>query len=178
MQRNIIIFILSLLISTQVLATTVLKVEMNELAQNAELVFEGKVLSKQVRASKSNGRPCTYFIFSVIDVIKGAYDQPEIELCFAGGTLNGLTMKVSDMTMPTVGETGIYFVDALGKEPIHPLLGWSQGHYLVKKDGAQIERVVPAFPQVNVPEGVAKRALNLQVSPDVETFKQMIRDQL
>lgn len=178
MLRSITIFILSLLISTQVLATTVLKVGMNELAQNAEFVFEGKVLSKQVRASKVTGRPCTYFVFSIKDVIKGSYDQPQIELCFAGGTLNGLTMKVSDMAMPSVGETGIYFVDALGKEPIHPLLGWSQGHYLVKKDSAQIKRVVPAFPEVNVSAGSAKRVQSLEVSPDVETFKKMIRDQL
>lgn len=178
---------LLLLFAGQAHATTVLQVGMDELAKQSEFVFEGEVRSKSVRPSAVDGRVCTYFIFSIKDVIKGDYAKPEIELCFAGGTLNGLTMQVSEMTMPTVGETGVYFVDTLGNEPMHPLLGWHQGHFLVKKDSAQINRVVPAHPEHSgattgdSSKGGSSKDMTtqaLEVSPDLETFKQMIRDRL
>lgn len=178
MPRYTLAFILSMFASAQALATTVLKVSLDELTQDAPLIIEAEVLSKQVRASKVNGRPCTYFRFNIIEVVKGEFEEPEIELCFAGGTLNGLTMKVSDMNMPTVGETGIYFIDAPGKEPIHPLHGWSQGHYLVKKDNAQIERVAPAFPATTIEDEAQARTQSLELSPSLETFKKTIKDQL
>ena len=185
MRHNISIFLQPLLFAVSALfaasayATTVMQVGMDELAQQSEFVFEGEVLSKAVRPSSTDGRPCTYFQFEIVDVIKGDYSAPTIERCFSGGTLNGLTMQVSEMTMPTVGETGIYFVDALGQEPIHPLLGWHQGHYLVTTDGAQTKRVVPAHPEQNASASRAgSRSLKLESPPDVETFKQMIRDRL
>lgn len=179
MLRKLLIFAASLLIVTQLHATTILTIGMDELAKNAEFVFEGKVLSKSVRPASTDGRPCTYFRFSVVDVIKGVYKKPEIDLCFTGGSLNGKTLRVSGMTMPTVGESGIYFVGMLGKEPTHPLLGWHQGHYLVKKDSAQVKRVVPAHPSPSAPAGSFRnKSQRIESSPDVETFKQMIRDRI
>ena len=179
MRRYLFIFFIPLLFTVQVYATTILKVGMDELAKQSELIFEGKVISKEVRPSPIDGQPCTYFRFSILDVIKGDYHNSEIELCFAGGTLNGITMQVSEMTMPTVGETGIYFVDSLGKELTHPLFGWHQGHYLVKKDSSQVERVVPAHPEPVLPDGEAERKVQkMEDLPDVETFKQMIRDRM
>jgi len=172
------VIVISVVMSMPVCATTVLKVGMNELAQNAEFIFEGRVLSRQVRVSKASPRPCTYFTFQIMDVVKGQYDKPQIELCFAGGTINGITMKVSGMLMPGVGETGIYFVDALANEPVHPLLGWSQGHYLVETDSADIQRVVPAFPETIDADDSDQRALKFELAPDIDAFKDMIRDQM
>ncbi len=179
MLRNSLIIGLTLLISPLLYATTIMQVGIDELSKKSELVFEGKVLSKSVRPSSRDGRPCTYFQFDVIDVIKGSQTQPEIELCFTGGTLNGKTLRVSGMTMPQVGESGIYFVTALGKEPVHPLKGWHQGHYLVKTDSARVRRVVPAHPQrTTMQELVNRKAQRLQSAPDIETFKRMIRDKM
>lgn len=180
-QRNIIILILFLLISPQAFATTVLKVEFDELAKKSEFVFEGKVLSKQVRRSPITGRPCTYFVFSITDVIKGTQGQPSIELCFAGGSImidgKMMTMSVSDMTMPTLGETGVYFVDTLNAELTHPFLGWNQGHYLVKEDASKVKRVVPAFPALSAPgssAGATRQSIEIPV--ELGVFKQMIKD--
>ncbi len=156
-----------------------MKVDMDALARQSELIFEGEVLSKAVRPSPYTGQPCTYFLFRIIDVIKGSYAQPRIRLCFAGGTLNGVTLRVSDMTMPTVGETGIYFVATLKGEPVHPLLGWQQGHYLIRKDASNRKKVVPAFPEPGAAGGASlKKPAGLENAPDVDTFKQMIRDRL
>ncbi len=172
-------FIFYLLFAIPIHATTVLPVQIDELARNSELIFEGSVRSKEVRVSLIDGRPCTYFLFAIEEVIKGTYQQPTIELCFTGGTLAGKTMQVSGMTMPGVGETGIYFVDALGNEPIHPLLGWHQGHYLVKKDSSQVKRVIPAHPEyISPPDVLNNFTRELGTAPEVEAFKRMIRDRL
>lgn len=170
-----------LLLLTPLHASTVLKVGLDELTSQSEFVFEGLVLSKQVRRSNVDGRPCTYFLFSVTDVIRGGYDQPTIELCFSGGTVmidgEWLTMAVSDMTMPTLGEEGVYFVDRLDAELTHPLVGWNQGHYLVQTGNDQIKRVAPAFPELSAPgDGVVQKAQNLESPLTLDAFKQMIKD--
>jgi len=179
MMNNFFRSLVFLLIAFQAQASSFTKVDMDDLATKSELIFEGEVLSKAVRPSPYSGQPCTYFLFRIIDVIKGDYPDPTIRLCFAGGTLNGITLQVSDMTMPTVGETGIYFVATLKGEPTHPLFGWHQGHYLVRQDGSKTKKVVPAFPESGAAGGtLKKKSGGLENAPSVDAFKQMIRDRL
>jgi len=177
--RKLALYIALLTLASQAFASSILQVGMSELAQRSAFIFEGKVVSKQVRPSPFDGRPCTYFRFDIIDIIKGRHPAPWIELCFTGGTLNGKTLRISDMTMPTVGESGIYFVATLDGEPIHPLFGWQQGHYLIETDAAQVRRVVPAFQRTPLPgNALRENATRIESPPDVQTFKQSIRDQM
>ena len=44
--------------------------------------------------------------------------------------------------MPEIGERGIYFVESLQRRQVHPLYGWSQGHFLVMADERGVERVL------------------------------------
>ena len=39
------------------------------------------------------------------------------------------------MSLPKVGETGIYFVESPYVRQVNPLLGWSQGHFLIERSG-------------------------------------------
>ncbi|MAF33092.1 MAG: hypothetical protein QF876_02965 [Desulfobacterales bacterium] len=148
-------------------ATTILEVSFAEVIQGAELIFEGRVLSEETRPSPIDGRPFTYFTFEIIDVINGPYSGNYIELGFAGGTLRGLTLSVSNMRMPEIGERGVYFVESLTQELVHPLYGWHQGHYLVVTDPANLqEKVVPLLTNLNV----------LATAQTVDEFKQNVRD--
>jgi hypothetical protein len=150
-------------------ASTVLSVGFDELAQRAELIFEGQVTSTETRRSVVNSAPMTYFTFQVIDVIKGVHSGEVIELGFAGGTIDGLTMEVSDMRMPEAGERGIYFVESVNAELVHPLYGWSQGHYLVTMDNERsVGRVIP----------VLDSGMALQSAPTLGDFKQTIRTKI
>ncbi len=60
----------------------ILKVDFDQVVNGSELIFEGRVVSKETRPSRINGRPFTYFIFEIIDVVKGSYTNPTIELLF------------------------------------------------------------------------------------------------
>ncbi|MEX2130711.1 MAG: hypothetical protein WD772_04440, partial [Pseudohongiellaceae bacterium] len=121
-------------------ATTLLGMTIDELVAKAELVFQGQVIDSQ-SVEDTAGQISTYVSFSIQDVIKGDYDSDSLELKFMGGIANGRIMEVSGLRMPALGETGIYFVESLSTNLINPLLGWSQGHYLVQEDDDGILRI-------------------------------------
>ena len=56
-------------------------------------------------------------------------------------------MGVSDMKVPQVGERGIYFVESLERSQVHPLYGWSQGHFIVKTDETGVDRIMTSNEQ-------------------------------
>lgn len=121
-------------------ATTVKRVTIDEMLAKAELIFEGRVVEHEVKQA-ANGNIYTYIHFSINEIIKGDYSEPTLTLRFTGGTAGGLTLSVGDMHMPEVSEKGIYFVESLTGRYANPLLGWSQGHFLLIEDDDGIERV-------------------------------------
>jgi len=166
-------------------AASVLKVNLDQVAKESELIFEGRAVSKETRPSPISGKPFTYFTFDIIDLIKGSYSNPTIEIGFMGGALGNITLEVSDMRMPEIGERGIYFVENIGKQQIHPLFGWEQGHYLVitsQKTGHDMVISVQQTGQdILIPvqqENLKKRSLMLPEGTDLEDFKQNIRNVL
>ena len=122
-------------------ATSVREVSMNELLQQSQLVFEGTVTAIEARQNSQN-RIHTYVTFEITDIIKGEYPSNIITLRFLGGTIDDVTMVVSDMRLPQEGEHGIYFVESLERFQVNPLYGWSQGHFIVERDGTGSDRVM------------------------------------
>ena len=163
MKRNFITFFITFLFALTLLvdsprATMVEKIPFDEVVRQAELIFEGKVLSKQTRPSPLNADPFTYFTFEVMEVIKGSYLEETIELGFMGGTQGDLVLKVRDMHMPEIGERGIYFVETLIMQQVHPLYGWHQGHYIViSNQPAGPDLVIPVKQDSNMNEIKALR---------------------
>lgn len=123
------------LLATPVMATSVLQFSFDELVDHADLIIEGRVVAAEARVESPDGRIATYVRIVVLERIKGPDVGAELELRFVGGTVAGITLEVSDMVMPVVGETGIYFVESLRERQVNPLVGWSQGHFLTRTDG-------------------------------------------
>jgi hypothetical protein len=122
-------------------AASVLEVTLNEMLQQSQFVFEGRVMAAESRENDGK-RIHTYVTFEIMDVIKGEYQSNIITLRFLGGTVGDVTLSVSDMQMPRQGEQGIYFVESLERNQVHPLYGWSQGHFIVVRDASGIARVM------------------------------------
>ena len=132
-------------------ASTLLRVSVDELTQRAEFVFEGEVVSVQAQRSGARGMICTFVTFNVIDTIKGSASVESIELKFLGGNLEGERLEVNGSRIPELGERGVYFVESLTQDLINPLLGWSQGQYLIQtEDGVEQVTSVNARPIVSV----------------------------
>ncbi len=117
-------------------ATTILGMNIDEVANGAELVFEGQVLEHNVQENAA-GIVVTFVTFQVNDVIKGSYSAPLLELKFTGGELAGQLIEVSGLRIPELDEQGIYFVESISRDLVNPLLGWSQGHFLIVNDEAE-----------------------------------------
>ncbi len=122
-------------------ASSVREVSLNEMIQKSQFVFEGTVTVIEARGN-SQKRIHTYVTFEITDVIKGEYPRKTITLRFLGGTVGGVTLAVSDMQLPQEGEHGIYFVESLERLQVHPLYGWSQGHFIVEHDATGIQRIM------------------------------------
>lgn len=120
-------------------ASTVLEMSFAQVVEHSELVFEGQVIAAQPRRM-DDGSIHTFVRFTVTDVVKGAYPDSEIELGFLGGEIDGKGLHVTDMQIPLVGETGLYFVETLQQAQVNPLVGWAQGHFLIETlaDGSRI----------------------------------------
>lgn len=125
------------LFSISTLATTLMGMDIDDIAQRAELIFEGEVIDRQAQLDSNSGIINTFFTFRVIDLIKGDLGGNNLELKFAGGELNGEIVEVSGSTLPMMGEAGIYFVESASRDMLNPLLGWSQGHFLIKSEGRE-----------------------------------------
>lgn len=114
-------------------ATTVVQLSFDEVVATAELVFEGRVVA--VEARETGPRSIHTFVeFDVLEVLKGDYTGATIELSYLGGRVGNRQVQISEMQVPVAGETGVYFVESLQDRQLHPLVGWSQGHYLIEHD--------------------------------------------
>jgi hypothetical protein len=122
-------------------ATSVREVTMDEMLQLAQFVFEGTVTAIGTRQN-NQGRTHTYVTLEIIDIIKGEYRSDTITLRFLGGTVDDVTMVVSEMRLPQEGEHGIYFVESLERFQVNPLYGWSQGHFIVERDRTGSGRIM------------------------------------
>ncbi len=127
---------LALCYSLSLSATTILGMDIDAMASDAELVFEGQVLEHSVQENAA-GIVVTYVTFQINDVIKGSYSDLYLELKFAGGTYQGQIVEVSGLRIPKLDEQGIYFVESVSQDLVNPLLGWSQGHFLIVNDDGE-----------------------------------------
>lgn len=121
-------------------ASTVLEMSFQDVLDHAALVFEGRVRDVQSQRG-SDGVIYTMVHFEVLDVLKGESPGASLALRFLGGTVGTHRLDVTDMTMPQRGESGIYFVETLQTPQVNPLVGWSQGHFLIEPHAGG-ERIV------------------------------------
>lgn len=138
-------------ISQYTLATTIRSMDIDAVAQQAELIFEGEVLQHDTQVNSTSGIVSTYVTFEVRDVVKGDYNGTQLELRFTGGSHNGQAVHVSGLRIPEIGEQGIYFVESVARDLINPLLGWSQGHFVITdQDGERRVTTVDERPVTDV----------------------------
>jgi hypothetical protein len=164
--RSVLMFLL-LSSPSAATATTLLQLGFDEIVASSELVFEGRVVSVEARETGPRSIH-TYVKFEIHEVVKGDYRDSFLELRYLGGRVGNMQMEVSEMNVPEPGETGVYFVESLREMQVHPLVGWSQGHFLVKQDSSGMSRVHTASDQPIrnvVPDGTGATAVPRSARP-------------
>lgn len=129
-------FLLLLIVSAGVSASTIKQIGVSELIEQSELVFEGSVLSAESRWNDSKTLIKTFITFEVVEVISGEYGQPTLELSFIGGKVGNDYVEAQGLRQPQIGEKGIYFIGSTTQSMANPLVGWSQGQFLLEQDSS------------------------------------------
>jgi hypothetical protein len=127
----VVLFVVGVLAARPVEAASILSVSFADLTQRAEFIFEGRVIEVAARPVPGFDAIQTCASFLIAEILKGSHPGDRIELCFLGGTLGDERMEVPGIRYPTEGERGVYFVETLSRQQINPLLGWTQGQFLV-----------------------------------------------
>lgn len=125
---------------TSAFASSVVQRPITDIAKQSPLVFEGRVAAIAVEAQGK--KIFTWVTFEVIDVIKGEHNAAELQVRYLGGSSGGRSVRVSDQSIPAVGEHGIYFLESDQGHTVHPLRGWGQGHFILEREPSTREYFV------------------------------------
>ena len=174
-------------------ATSVVAPAFEEMADKADLVFEGKVIGSRAEwRSVAAGRVIfTLVEFETQEVLKGNAGV-SVTLQFLGGTVEGVTLEVADVPRFNPGERVVLFVEGNGVQ-FCPVVGVFHGKFGLRKDdknGRDIVLMHDGKPLRDVAEiGAGKGAefgskrSNLSIPADrepmsVDDFKKRIRSHL
>jgi hypothetical protein len=132
----------ALVVSAAASASSVRELDLRALLAGSELVFEGRVVSREAVLDPGTKAIHTIVRFEITRVLKGESPDATIDLRFLGGSVGRRSLVVSDLHLPEPDETGIYFVESKSRSQVHPFQGWSQGHFVVRRDAKGRERVL------------------------------------
>jgi hypothetical protein len=110
----------------------IVKLPLEKLVQDAELVILGTV--ECVVSEMMTGKIFSLATISVNSKIKGELEhiQDKIIVRFPGGTVGDLAMKVEGSPDYKKGEKVLIFLKKIPKQPYYRTLGASQGRFLIK----------------------------------------------
>jgi hypothetical protein len=63
-------------------------------------------------------------------------------LSFIGGTVGQTTITIAGSQLPSLNESGVYFVSSTTQKLVNPLAGWAQGHFITKQDDQGTMRIM------------------------------------
>lgn len=129
---TVLVVILSSLFTTE--ATTLLKMDLNELISRADLIVIGK--AGTYSSQSDNGEIFTYTTFTVEQVIKGDVATKEVAVKTPGGEKDGIVMEVPGAPQLTAGGAYVLFLYSNTDKYMSNIVGW-QGKYTVDNDIVQ-----------------------------------------
>lgn len=121
-------------------ATTVLAMSTDELVAKAEATVVAEVTAVDTHWPPGHHYPFTEVTLAVRTVVTG-HAAENVAIRYLGGIYGDRAVKVEGMRVPRIGERGIYMIEAGVRPTIHPLVGWSQGHFLLRSDSEGNDRV-------------------------------------
>ncbi len=125
-------------------ASSVRQLDMEQVVSGANLVVDATVIEVTAEPASKGRAIMTRVTFQINEVVKGEWGDDQISLHFLGGRVTGRQLKIDNMQIPLLGERGIYFVRDPQKTSVHPLKGWSQGHFIIDEKSSDEARVKAA----------------------------------
>lgn len=174
----------ALLLSTAVLATTVLPISLERMSKKAELIFYGTVISNEVKIDKVSGHVATFTTFDVIDVIKGNVGSTHT-IKQIGGQLPGskIIYKIYGVPRFTIGEKTVVFMPKESRIGFASPIGLSQGRFTVSEqngvstiNGSRATQAVRANSVQTAKTPGTKSSPQVRTGASLAEFLQTVRD--
>lgn len=137
-----IVFALNLALVSSVAFAAAEKVHMDRMLNGSALVIQGTVTGLRVEQGAHARSIHTIVTLEIIDTIKGAWEQPTIDISFLGGSVNGLTLNVGGQHIPEFGQEGVFFIENPLRNQVNPLYGWEQGLFIIEADADSGEKII------------------------------------
>jgi hypothetical protein len=114
-------------------ATTVQRFDLEELTENAEVVFMGTCQSASTE--QVGGQVFTRYRFAVAETLKGGPRQ-NLELLLPGGRFEGTRIRIPGMPAFAPGEELVLFLTVEGRPGYAWPVGLGQGKFRIERRGA------------------------------------------
>ena len=114
------------------LATTLLRMDLDDLTADSHAVVYGKIVASRTEWDKNHTIIYTIYTVQPMDYLKGQLG-PSFELQELGGERDGLIMKVPSVPVFNVGEEELLFVWT-DDQSRHQVIGFEQGSLEVRTD--------------------------------------------
>jgi len=137
----VIISTMALILTNSAYATTVIKMNLEDLTKGANLIFVGNVSAIKSEWGKGGRTIYTYVTFTGLKIVSGNYKQKEITVRLEGGTIGGYTLRVAGMPEFKINQKNMVFLRA-NDRAISPVVGWWQGRFQIVKDRSSGKEIV------------------------------------
>ncbi len=124
-------------------ATTLLKVDLDELVYRADIIVIGSAQESICRWDSNRERIYTYTRIVVDEVIKGDSRLVETFVKVPGGDLDGISMDVLETALLTESGHYILFLYSRAEDYMSNVVGWRQGQFTIE-NGIILENQKPA----------------------------------
>ena len=154
----IIIFLLCLAsLTTPIVATTVQRFGLTDLAANAERIVVGTCT--EAIPQLLHGQIYTRYLFDVNETIKGPEDS-KLQLHLPGGDLQGVFNRLAGMPIFLPGKQAVLFLTAANELGHAWPVGLAQGHFAIVHYDSSSARVFQALDGLSLYDvsGAAKKA--------------------
>jgi hypothetical protein len=145
--KSLIFILLTIgLLATSALATTVIPPSFDELVDDAQLIFQGRVTDVRCEWAGEGAQRgiVSYVTFQIEDALKGS-PGTTCTLQMVGGTIGNETITIADAPVFKKDDRDILFVENNGHQFI-PLVGIMYGRYRVLPDVVPGREIVIAHP--------------------------------
>ncbi len=135
MLRLFLQFIITLIYSSSLWATTFVNRSLNEVVQEASVIVRGIAGSSHSEWDKSHERIFTYTNFNITEVLRGKLQEKSILLRQPGGSRDGMNMFVPGTAGFEQGEEVVVLLAERDPEDnSYDVPGFTTGKYLVERD--------------------------------------------
>lgn len=135
MLRLFLQFIVTLIYSSSLWATTFVNRSLNEVVQEAAVIVRGIAGTSHSEWDKSHERIFTYTNFNITEVLRGKLQEKSILLRQPGGSRDGMNMFVPGTAGFEQGEEVVVLLaDRDSEDNSYDVPGFTTGKYLVERD--------------------------------------------